>query len=56
MKKQKLGIAEKKFRERQLQSNRTVEQDSAQLHRDLEQAIDGLFLGISLSMLRRKSK
>ena len=56
MKKQKLGIAEKKFRERQLQSNRTVEQSSAQLRRDLESAIDGLFLGISLGMLGNKKK
>jgi len=56
MKKQKLGPAEKKFRERQLKSNRTVEQSRAQLRRDLEQVIDGLFLGISLGMIGDKRK
>jgi len=56
VKKQKLGVAEKKFRERQLKVNREIEQSGAQLKRDLEQAIDCLFVGISLGMAGHKRK
>ena len=50
MKKQKLGVAEKKFREREQKKIREIEQSGAQLKRDLEQAIDCLFVGIGLGM------